>query len=101
MTPKRVDANQREIVAALRGIGVDVHITSDLGHGFPDLCVGFGGRNLLIEVKCAGAPLTANELRWHRDWRGQVAVVHSVEEVLALIRMTRGDHVHTTDGLAL
>ena len=89
--PNRVDANQREIVAALRGAGADVHVTSDLGHGFPDLCVGWDGQNLLIEIKRPGALLTADELRWHRDWRGQVAVVHSVEEAVALIRgMGRG-----------
>ena len=37
----RKDANQTQIVDALRGVGATVAITSMLGHGFPDLVVGY------------------------------------------------------------
>ena len=88
MTPKRVDQNQREIVEALRAVGAAVQILSDVGHGCPDLLVGYGRShtNYLLEVKMPGAPLTADEIRWHQNWPGQIAVVHSPEEALMIIR---------------
>ena len=47
----RADLNQSEIVSALRSIGVTVHITSQVGNGFPDLVCGVFGKNYLMEVK--------------------------------------------------
>lgn len=40
----RTDANQVEIVSALRAIGCSVSDTSGVGGGFPDLAVGFRKR---------------------------------------------------------
>jgi len=87
---KRVDANQAEIVQALRQCGARVLPIHELGQGAPDLLVGIRGVNLLIEVKDGSKPpsrreLTEDEQVWHELWTGQVAVVTSVDEAIALI----------------
>lgn len=88
MTGKRVDANQGEIVDALRAVGASVQDLHELGRGVPDLLVGWRGVNVLMEVKAQGGALNDRETRWHSEWRGQVAVVRSVEE--ALVELERG-----------
>lgn len=87
---KRVDRNQTLIVDALRSVGASVQVLSDVGKGCPDLLVGFRRVNYLMEVKDGEAPpskqkLTEDELKWHYAWRGQKAVVHSVDEALEVI----------------
>lgn len=80
---RRVDANQAEIVKALRSAGRFVEVLSDVGRGVPDLLVSWSGKCLLLEVKVPGAKLTPDELEWHRKWLGpSVAVVRSVGEAL-------------------
>lgn len=86
----KVDRNQSEIVQALRDAGASVHPCHAAGQGFPDLAVGFRGKNYLIEVKDGAlAPsdrkLTPAQKEWHGGWKGHVAVVSSVEEALAVI----------------
>lgn len=49
--PKRVDANQRSIVADLRAIGATVEDLHEVGDGCPDIAVGFRGQNYLFEIK--------------------------------------------------
>ena len=88
--PKRVDANQRDIVQAIRQYGARVLPIHELGKGAPDLLVGYKGKNLLIEVKDgAKSPsrrkLTEDEQVWHELWKGQVAVITSVAEAIALL----------------
>lgn len=79
---RRVDANQREIVAALRAAGRAVEVLSDVGRGVPDLLVSIRGANYLLEVKAGKAALTEDEARWHAAWRGQVAVVRTPQEAI-------------------
>ena len=86
----KIDANQAEIVKALRKIGCTVKSLAAVGEGCPDLLVGFNGQNYAIEVKDGKAipskrRLTEDEERFHREWRGQVAVVTSVEEAIAVV----------------
>lgn len=86
----RTDTNQAEIVDALRAIGCSVQPLHTIGKGCPDLLVGYRGANWLLEVKDGRKPpskrrLTADEKLWHLEWRGQVAVVNSVEEAIALV----------------
>jgi Holliday junction resolvase len=83
----RVDDNQAEIVAALRKCGCTVQSLAALGSGVPDLLVGRGGTNYLLEVKDGSKPksareLTPDELRWLHAWRGSAAVVETVEDAL-------------------
>ena len=86
----KVDANQSQIVKALRDAGATVSPTHAAGAGFPDLTVGFRGSNYLIEVKDghkapSARKLTKPQVKWHGNWTGQVAIVKSVPEALAVI----------------
>lgn len=86
----KVDANQQDIVRALRDIGATVESLAPLGKGVPDLLVGYRGENLVLEVKDGSKPpsaqkLTPDELRWHQNWRGDVYVVSSVEDALSVL----------------
>ena len=89
----KVDRNQSEIVQALRDAGASVHPCHSAGQGFPDLAVGFRGKNYLIEVKDGAlAPsdrkLTPAQKEWHAAWRGDAVVVTSASEALAAIGLS-------------
>jgi hypothetical protein len=87
----KVDANQAEIVAALRDLGASVTPLHAVGKGVPDLLVGFRRQTWLIEVKDGGkAPsdrtLTDHQKEWHASWRGgPVAIVEDVGAALAVV----------------
>lgn len=87
---KRADRNQPEIVMALRRVGASVQPLHTVGRGCPDLLVGFRGRCYVFEVKDGDrAPsereLTPEETKWHRDWRGQVAIVESAAQAVEVL----------------
>ena len=87
-SPRKKDANQNEIVAALGKVGASVIDASAIGGGFPDLIVGRAGKTYLIEVKNpkTKGKLNALQKRWHKDWRGSpVQVVRTVDEALEAI----------------
>lgn len=90
----KVDANQAEIVRALRAVGAVVTSTASAGSGFPDLAVGYRGKTFLLEVKDGSRPpserrLTPAQEEWHAAWRGQVAVVETVQQALEVIGAVR------------
>lgn len=89
----RVDANQNEVVAALRAVGCNVAITSSLGSGFVDLVVFRPATGLLrlIELKDGSKPpskqkLTPDEVEFARKF--PVWVVRNVAEALAAMGVT-------------
>lgn len=87
---KKTDKNQPEIVKALRDAGCSVQVLSEAGKGIPDLMVGYLGGTYLLEVKDGLAPkadrqLTPRQVKWHREWKGHVAVVESVEQALEAV----------------
>lgn len=89
----RIDANQNEIVQALRDVGASVAITSMVGSGFPDLVVGFRGRNFLFEIKDGSKPpskrrLTDDEQEFFDTWRGIIFIVNDVNEALEILGVT-------------
>ena len=92
MTYKRVDDNQSKIVKALRDEGWTVTHLHAIGKGCPDLLVGvtrFGVKyNFLLEVKDGNKSwkLTPDQVIWHYNWKGQVAVVTSPEQAVELIK---------------
>lgn len=93
----RIDANQPEIVQALRDVGASVAITSMVGSGFPDIVVGYRGENYLIEIKDGSKTpskrkLTTDEQEWHDLWRGTIHIANSVNEVLTIIGATYYDN---------
>lgn len=86
-TPRKKDANQNEIVAALEKVGCSVIDASAIGGGFPDLIVGRAGENYLLEIKNPETKGKLNELQedFFASWRGQTVVVHSVAEALDVV----------------
>ena len=93
----RSDCNQKSIVAGLRQVGATVYVTAQIGGGFPDLVVGFRGRNFLLEVKVrinkkSGAsrlsPITGAQKSFASTWRGQYCLVSNSEEALRYIGAT-------------
>ena len=92
---KRVDTNQKDIVAALRKIGCSVFTTHMVGHGFPDLVVGWVDkqgrrRTVLMEIKDGNLPpsrnkLTTDEKLFHFGYRGEATIVYSVEDAIQYV----------------
>ena len=86
----KIDANQIDIVEALRSVGCRVQSLAAVGSGVPDLLVGCRGRLLLVECKDGSKPpsaraLTPDQVAWHEAWAGYpVWVISSVDEALAL-----------------
>jgi hypothetical protein len=83
----RTDANQTEIVKAIRKTGASVAITSMVGNGFPDLVVGFRNKTYLYEVKDPSKPpskrqLTPDQQEFHKLWYGHAKVIETAEEAL-------------------
>ena len=83
----KTDLNQVEVVAEFRRLGAVVQPLHSVGQGVPDLLVGYGGRNYLIEVKDgAKAALTPDQVLWHNIWTGQVDVVRFVSDVKTFMK---------------
>jgi hypothetical protein len=88
----RIDANQPEIVKALRSIGCSVLPIHQLGDGAPDLLVGRRGKNILLEIKDGDKPpserkLTPDEQDFLAAWCGQYSIVETVQQAIdAVIR---------------
>lgn len=86
----RTDSNQQEIVRVLRQYGCSVQPIHQVGQGVPDLLVGWQGQNYRSELKDGNKPpskrrLTPDEKRWHLEWRGQVAIVTSIDDALKML----------------
>jgi hypothetical protein len=86
-----VDANQNDIVKALRQAGASVEPRlARLGCGVPDLLVGIRGVTTLFEIKDGSKSpsrrqLTDDEKEWHDAWRGSKYVIESVEQALTVL----------------
>lgn len=85
----KVDANQGEIVDALRRIGAMVQSLAQLGKGVPDILVAFRGKWWVAEIKDGSKPpsaqkLTKDEAEWHAKFNqaAKVCVWKSTEEAL-------------------
>ena len=101
MRAAKIDANQPEIVAALRKAGATAQSLAAIGQGVPDLLVcyappgGFGAPSSrptlhLLEVKDgrkvpSARLLTPDQVAWHAKWGGPVAIVESVEDALRAV----------------
>jgi Holliday junction resolvase len=91
MRAARVDANQIQVVSALRAAGATVQSMAGVGKGVPDLLVGHQGHTLLMEIKDgekspSQRKLTEDQLKWHREWNGgTLAVVDGPEAALRVL----------------
>ena len=91
MRAAKIDANQEQVVTALRAAGATVQSLAGVGKGVPDLLVGYQGQTLLLEIKDGfKSPsrrlLTEDQLRWHGSWKGgALSVVDSPDAALRMI----------------
>jgi Holliday junction resolvase len=76
----KVDANQSEVVAALRKVGASVVSLANCGNGIPDLLVGYRGVNYLIEVKTQAGRLTEDQKEFKKAWNGSSVIVAKTAE---------------------
>ena len=87
----RVDANQAEIVKALRQIGCDVLSLAGLGNGAPDLlCFRAPIGYTLLEVKDPAQKPSARKLKplqlaFHAAWQGPIHVVETVDDAVRVV----------------
>jgi Holliday junction resolvase len=81
----RTDSNHEEIVKALRAVGATVQSLAGVGHGVPDLLVGYEGKTILMEVKDgkkspSKRELTEDQVQWIDAWTGgSIFIVDNVE----------------------
>ena len=88
MKAAKIDANQNEIVKALRKAGYSVQILSAVGKGCPDLAVGIRGKTVLVELKDgtkipSKQALTYDQLLWHKNWKGAAIVAFSFDDAIS------------------
>lgn len=89
---RRVDENQKQIVAALKAIGACVLDLSGSGGGVMDLLVIYRSRICMVEVKNPAKPkadqsLTPAQIRVHAEIGragGEVHIVRTIDEAIAL-----------------
>lgn len=82
----KVDLNHGEVISALRDIKCSVRSLAAVGAGVPDLLVGIGNLNLLLEVKSHGGKLTEDQVAFAASWNGQVKTVYSAEEAVNYVK---------------
>lgn len=88
MRIRRTDANHKKLIDQLRQLpGVSVFSTHTIGKGFPDIVVGYGGKNYLFEIKDEDktpslTKLTNSEDLFHKKWQGQVDVVKNLGDCI-------------------
>ena len=83
----RTDANQSDILDALRAVGAEVRSVAALGSGMGDLLVCFRRRLTLMEVKTVRGQLTPDQVAFHRRW--PVQIVRTVDDALDAIGAKR------------
>lgn len=89
MRAARTDANQGEIVKALRAAGASVQSLATIGKGCPDLVAAKGPDTWLIEVKGLKGKLTDDQVKFISEWRGVVHIVRTAEDALQLVGVSR------------
>ena len=82
----KIDANQPEIVDALRALGCSVQSLASVGDGCPDLLIGVANVWFLIEVKMPGELLNPRQKRWHAEAMGRTHLARTVDEALTIAK---------------
>lgn len=88
----RADKNQPEIVEAFRAHGCDYLHTHQLGQGYPDGFVAFGGIWLAIEIKGKDGKLTEAQETLYSGLKTRPRIVRNVEEVKATVNTLKRWH---------
>jgi hypothetical protein len=90
---RKTDRNHAEIINELRkDKSISVFSTHTIGKGFPDIVVGYQGRNYLFEIKDelktkSQTKLTDSEIKFHESWHGQVSIVTNYKQIIKLINV--------------
>lgn len=88
------DLNHDAIVAVFEQLGCKVADTSSVGFGFPDLVIATLGIAALVEVKnpetrYGRQALSGFQREFHTKWEGNVHVIRTQDEAVALVQMLR------------
>lgn len=86
MRAKKIDANQNDIVDALRAMGASVISLASVGNGCPDLLIGWRGHNVLMEVKQGTERLNCRQKPWHAEWKGRAHVVWNLDGAIQVLK---------------
>lgn len=94
MRATKIDANQPEVVKAMRAAGASVQHLHSVGAGCPDLLCAVDGIAFLVEVKDgskvpSAQKLTPDQVEWHGSWKSVVHVVNSVDAAIAVVASYR------------
>lgn len=94
----KTDANQTEIVDALRAMGVVVRSLAGVGDGMNDLLCACRGELWLLECKVPGEHLTPKQKAWHAEcpWRNHVAYTIGDALLVAQHYLNKG-RIHVQD----
>lgn len=96
MRAAKIDANQPEVVKALRAAGASVQHLHSVGAGCPDLLCAVDGIVFLVEVKDgskvpSAQKLTPDQEQWHASWKSPVHIVNSVDSAIAVVATYRAN----------
>jgi hypothetical protein len=88
MRARKVDANQREIVQALRQAGWHVTDLSAVGGGVPDLLATQFGQAHLVEVKTGERKyyFTQPQLDYQVACKANIFVIRDIKDVISFIK---------------
>lgn len=81
---KKVDANQQEIINALKKIGCEVETLSGCA-GMPDLLVALGRRLFLLEIKNVEGKNEVNDDQVEFHKRFKTKIIRNIEEALEAV----------------
>lgn len=86
----RIDANQPEIVKAMRDMGAEVTHMHQLGKGVADLLVSWRLCWFVMECKVsAKEKLTSDQIEWIGKQRAAVLIITSPEEAVRFLQTVR------------
>lgn len=85
MRAARVDANQTQVVSALRAAGCSVQSLARIGAGCPDILCAKDGQMWLMEIKSGKGKTNDLQKRWHIEWNAPVHVVYDAEQALKVV----------------
>ena len=83
---RRVDANHGELKGYFERMGCSVLDLFRVGSGCPDLAVSLHGFTLLVEVKAEGGSLEPEQIRFHREWKGQIRQARTLEDCVSIVK---------------
>jgi Holliday junction resolvase len=82
---RKVDGNQRDIIATFESCGFTVVNLSRVGEGCPDLLIGRAGKCWLVEAKNPEGRnrIEQSQIDFAEAWNGpDIAIVRTVEDVV-------------------